>query len=448
MATPDPTSSRHTSLPSSPDDWRLWELPPSISLFAIAGGVGLVMGVIACLLKHAVHWVSLLLVSHFRPDSPNWALLVIPVIGIMLVVAFQKIVVRRKLGHGVDQIEDMVKAGNYDVPTVFSWGPLVAALVTLGFGGSAGAEGPIASSGSTIGSLVARRLGLPPRLVRILIGCGAGAGIAGIFKAPIGGMMFTVEVIGMELATVPLVALVIACLVSGMTCYAMTGFTLDVPLKDVQTFDPSMSWWIIVLGIFCGLYSLYYTFIGTSLRQLFRRIPDVWLKGLCSGGILAILLFIFPALYGEGYDTMANIIDGDMDALIRYSLFNHSGVAPDIGLAVAVCLGIALFKPMACVSTNSGGGVAGDFAPTLFAGCMAGLFFAGSLNAWAGLGLPANNFAVSAMAAVMAGVIRAPLMAIFIVVEMTGYIGMTFPVMLAAGFSYGTMLLGRHFLKR
>lgn len=240
MATPDPTSSRHTSLPSSPDDWRLWELPPSISLFAIAGGVGLVMGVIACLLKHAVHWVSLLLVSHFHPDSPNWALLVIPVIGIMLVVAFQKIVVRRKLGHGVDQIEDMVNDGNYDVPTVFSWGPLVAALVTLGFGGSAGAEGPIASSGSTIGSLVARRLGLPPRLVRILIGCGAGAGIAGIFKAPIGGMMFTVEVIGMELATVPLVALVIACLVSGMTCYAMTGFTLDVPLKDVQTFDPSM----------------------------------------------------------------------------------------------------------------------------------------------------------------------------------------------------------------
>lgn len=145
---------------------------------------------------------------------------------------------------------------------------------------------------------------------------------------------------------------------------------------------------------------------------------------------------------------MANIIDGDMDALIRYSLFNHSGVAPDIGLAVAVCLGIALFKPMACVSTNSGGGVAGDFAPTLFAGCMVGLFFAGSLNAWAGLGLPANNFAVSAMAAVMAGVIRAPLMAIFIVIEMTGYIGMTFPVMLAAGFSYGTMLLGRHFLKR
>ena len=406
------------------------------------------MGIIACLLKHAVSIISMALVSHFRPDHLNWSLLVIPVAGIMLVVAFQKFVARRKLGHGLDQIEDMIKTGNYNIPKVFAWGPLFAAPLTLGFGGSAGAEGPIASSGSTIGSLVARKLNLPVRLMRILIACGAGAGIAGIFKAPVAGVLFTVEVMGMELATVPLVALVIACLISGMTCYALTGFTLDVPLKHVQMFDPSMSWWIILLGIFCGLYSLYYTYVGTLLRNLFRSIPDMWLKGLCSGGILSVVLFVFPALYGEGYTTMASIIDGDVDALIRYSLFNRTGITPGLGTAVIVCLGVALFKPVACVSTNSGGGVAGDFAPTLFAGCMVGLFFAGGLNEWAGLGLPANNFAVSAMAAVMAGVIKAPLMAIFIVIEMTGYFGMTFPAMIAAGFSYSTVLIGRQLLKR
>lgn len=174
----------------------------------------------------------------------------------------------------------------------------------------------------------------------------------------------------------------------------------------------------------------------------------MWLKGLCSGGILSVVLFVFPALYGEGYTTMASIIDGDVDALIRYSLFNRTGITPGLGTAVIVCLGVALFKPVACVSTNSGGGVAGDFAPTLFAGCMVGLFFAGGLNEWAGLGLPANNFAVSAMAAVMAGVIKAPLMAIFIVIEMTGYFGITFPAMIAAGFSYSTVLIGRQLLKR
>ncbi|MCM1522519.1 MAG: chloride channel protein [Muribaculaceae bacterium] len=446
MAKLDPTSSHHTTLPKTPDDWRLGMLPPTISLFAIAGGMGLVLGVTAFVLKQAIKWVSMFLVGHFRPDHPNWALLIIPIVGILISVAFQKFIARRRLDHGTDRIEEMLKAGDYRIPSVFSWGPLIAAVFTLGFGGSAGAEGPIATSGGTFGSFLSQKLGLPPRLMRIMIGCGAGAGIAGIFKAPIGGVMFTVEVMGMELATVPLIALVIACLISGMSCYALSGFTLDVPLTHVQMFDPHTTGWIMVLGIVCGVYSIYYTFIGKMLRSLFNHTGNIWLTALCSGAILAVLLFIFPALYGEGYSTMASIIDGDTDALIRYGIFNHGGVAPDLSLLVLVCFGVAAAKPIACIASNSGGGVAGDFAPTLFAGCMVGMFFAGGINDISGLGLPINNFAVSAMAGVMAGVIHAPLMAIFIVIEMTGYYGMTFPVMLAAGFSYGTVLVGKKIL--
>lgn len=446
MPTLDPTSSHKTSLPQTPDDWHLGMLPPTVSLFAIAGGLGIILGTIAFALKGSIRWFSVLLTGHLKPDHLNWALLVIPIVGILLAVIFQKFVARRSLEHGTDKVEDMLNKGDYHLPVVYSWGPLIASVFTLGFGGSAGAEGPIATSGAGIGSIMARRFNLPPRLMRILIGCGAGAGIAAIFKAPIGGVMFTIEVMGVELATVPLIALIISCLVAAMTSYALTGFTLDVPLTHVQMFDPHMSGWIIILGIVCGLYSLYYTLIGKWLRRFFNSIGNMWLTALVSAAILGVALFIFPALYGEGYSTMASIIDGDTDALIRYGLFNRGGVAPGLTLAVLVCLGVALVKPIACIASNSGGGVAGDFAPTLFAGCMAGMFFAGGLNDLFGLGLPVNNFAVSAMAGVMAGVIRAPLMAIFIVVEMTGYYGMTFPVMLAAGFSYCTIKLAKHML--
>lgn len=446
MATPDPTSTQHTSLPSTPEAWRLGPLPPAISLFCMAGALGLIMGVLAFMLKSAIKHISLTLTSHFDPVTANWALLVIPLVGIVLTVLFQRIVARRNLEHGTDTIGRMVKSGRYSVPGIFAWGPLIGASLTLGFGGSAGAEGPIATSGAALGSLGARKLGLPPNLVRILIGCGAGAGIAGIFKAPIGGVLFTIEVMGMELATVPMLALVIACLVSGMACYGLTGFTLDVPLTTIQAFDPHMSVWLIVTGVMCGVYSVYYTMAGRWLRRLFGRIGNVWINAILSGVILSVLVFTFPALYGEGYDTMAHIIDGDIDALVRFGPFMHHGFAPHTGLVVLVCLGVALMKPIACISTNSGGGIAGDFAPTLFAGCMTGMFFAGGLNDLFALNLPVNNFAVSAMAAVMAGVIKAPLMSIFIVVEMTGYYGMTFPVMLAAGASYCTVLLLHRFI--
>ena len=435
-------------LPQTPEEWRLGPLPPSISLFAMAGALGLLTGVTAFVLKQAIKWLSLALTSHFHPDGANWVLLFIPLIGILFAVAIQKYVARRRLQHGVDQMEGFMRRTDDKLPTQFIWGPLLASTFTLGFGGSAGAEGPIATSGASLGSYLGRKFNLPPRLVMILIACGAGAGIAGIFKAPIGGVMFTVEVLAFNLATVPLIALIIACLISGMTALALSGFTLDVPLQHVQHFDPSMCGWLIVLGVFCGLYSLYYNRVGKTVKTLFMKAGGAWPVAIASGLILSGLVFVFPALYGEGYSTMARIIDGDLDAMVRYSVFNLNGVTPGLTVMVLICGGIALAKPAATIATNSGGGVAGDFAPTLFAGCMTGIFFASVLNDIFGLGIPVNNFALSAMAAVMAGVIEAPLMAIFIVIEMTGYVDMTFPVMLTAGVSYGTVLLTRKISRR
>ena len=443
--TPPPQDSSTSKVPpveppfvTAQKEWRLGSLPPSVSLYVLASLVGLITGGCAFILKSTIKWMSVLLVSHFKADDVNWALLVIPLAGIVLTVALQRYGFKRNIEHGLSKIGKMVKDKQYDIPSTYTYGPIMASTLTLGFGGSAGAEGPIASAGAALASQLGRWVGLPPRLMMIIIGCGAGAGIAGIFKAPVGGMMFTLEVMGMQMTTVSVIALTIACVIGGMTSYGMTGFTLDVPLTHPQYFDPHMSGWIIVIGVLCGLYSLYYSYAGGLTGRLFARIRSPWLKALASGGILSVLVFLFPALYGEGYTTMAHLIDGSFHVMTDFGLWHTNG-APSLETVVLVCGGVAAVKGIACTATNSGGGVAGDFAPTLFAGCMAGFFIGALLNDMFGLSLPLGNCALIAMAGTMAGIIKAPLMAMFIVVEMTGYYGMMFPVAICSVISYATV---------
>lgn len=427
-----------TSSTTIQSQWRIGSLPPSYSLWIVAVFLGIVSGGAAALLKFIIGHVYHYVVRDYHQAGANWTLLFIPLLGILLTVAFQKLVIKRNIEHGSEQVARYVAQQDFNIPLTYTYGPIIASSLTLGFGGSAGAEGPIATCCAAMGSRLARWLKMPPEMCRILIGCGAGAGIAGIFKAPIGGVMFTLEVMGMNLSTIPVIALVIACVLAGMTSYGLTAFQLDVPLTHPQYFDPHLSGWVIVLGVFCGLYSIWYSWVGIKIRDVFERIPSIWIRGLISGLILSGSVFLFPSLYGEGYNVIAQLIDGNLDVVAYYSIFND-GEANTVWHIVLICGGIALIKSLACVSSNSGGGVAGDFAPTLFAGCMAGFFFAGTLNHWFGLSLPAENFALIAMAGAMAGIIRAPLMSIFIVTEMTGYYGMLFPVMIAAIVSYAVV---------
>ncbi len=424
--------------PVEPEEWRMGIFPPAISLIMVAAFIGFVAGFLAFVLKTLIKWFSTFLIGHFHPDDINFRLLIFPILGILLAVIFQRWILKRNLEHGTEKIENSVKHKQYRIPFSDTYGPIIASTFTLGFGGSAGAEGPIATAGAAIASALGQKFHIPVNLLRILVACGAGAGIAGIFKAPIGGVMFTLEVMGMQLTTLSVLALVIACVVGAMTSYGFTGFTLDVPLTHAQHFDPSMSGWVIILGIFCGLYSIYYSTLAGHLRTTYERIKSPWIRAIVSGGVLAVLVFIFPALYGEGYEAMARLIDGDTRAIVVGSLFD-TGTAPSITTLLFFCGGMVVVKSLATVSTNSGGGVAGDFAPTLFAGCMAGYLFGAGLNTLFNLHLPAENFALIGMAGAMAGIIRAPLMAMFIVIETTGYYGMMFPVVLATAFSYATV---------
>ena len=426
--------------------WRVGVIPHPYSLFVIAALLGACAGFGAFLLKAMIGWAVDEVQSNAKDIHFHSVIFLLPVIGIMLTVAFQKFVVGRNIEHGTDHIRETLITRRYNIRPDMMLYPLIASTLTLGFGGSAGSEGPIATTGAAMGSNIGRLLRMPPNLMSILIACGACAGISGIFKAPMGGVLFALEVLKAEMTTVSVVALVIAGVVAGMTAYGFSGFTLDVPLTHPQYFDPSMSGWVITLGIFCGFYSLYYSQVGKWLKLLFAKIHSVWLRGLVSGSIVGLSLLIFPALYGEGYNVMAKLIDGHFDAVFQGSLI-YDGSYPSLFTIALICGGIALLKSAACYSSNSGGGVAGDFAPTLFAGCMFGFFFAGIANHFLGTAIPAENFALIGMAGAMAGIIKAPLMSLFIVIEATGYYGMLFPVSLCAGASYTVVIVMSHLFK-
>ncbi len=407
---------------------------PFVLMMILAFITGIITGAAAFLLKHTVKWISVPITSGMNASGANWILLLTPVIGIMLTGIYQRYILHKTIYHGTDRLQKSISARKYALPGDLTYAPIVASTLTLGFGGSAGSEGPIAYTGAAIGSNIGRLFNARPTLMKVLLACGAAAGIAGIFKAPIGGALFSLEVLAVTLSVGAVLAVVLASVTAGLTAYTLSGCTPDLIFRNSLPFDWHWAPWIILLGIFCGLYSFYYSHIMTIMRLWYDSMRNPWIKNLISGSVVACLVFIFPPLFGEGYGFMSDILAGKTDALSSCSLF-----ATDSSLTVTpilIALGIILVKAFACASTNSGGGVAGDFAPTLMAGCVAGFFFATTVNALTSLSLPVSEFAFFGMAAVMAGAIRAPFMAIFIAVEMAQTYQLLLPVTLTAATSY------------
>lgn len=379
--------------------------------------------------------VSVFFTEHFAAAGPNYALLAIPVAGIVLTGIFQRYVLRADITHGVRRLGADLKAGRYVLPSYLCYSPMIGSTLTLGFGGSAGSEGPIAYTGAAVGSRLGQLCRLQPHLMMIMIGCGAGSAISGIFKAPVGGFLFTLEVLRMELATMSVMALLLACITAAMTAYTLSGYTVDMSYLQMAPFDSHAAPYIVLLGVFCGLYSLYYSHIMQVMERFYARLRNPWVRNIVSGGVLALLLFVFPAMYGEGYGMLGNVLNGDPRSMLSDGLF---AALPPVGWQlVAVSAGIIAVKAFACSATNCGGGVAGDFAPTLFAGCFAGFFFASVLNLLFGLDLPVSGFAFCGMAGVMAGAIRAPLMALFLTAEMTDGFVLFLPLLAVTSISYG-----------
>ena len=420
--------------------WRRVAMSPGMRVMALAVVVGVLSGVAAWFLKWSIGHMCTFFLSFSDVSKPNWYLLVLPFLGIFFCVAYQRYVVEGSLEHGTSIVDRAVAAHQYNLRLGLCYQPVIASVFTLGFGGSAGAEGPVATVGSAIGSNLARKFKVSPDLVRIMIGCGAGAGIAGIFKAPVGGLLYTLEVMKLKMSTLSVMALFVASLAGALTCYMLTGFSFDVRFLPVAFFNPRELGWVVALGVFCGFYSIYYNKMVDVLHRMFRGIHSPWLRALAGSAMIGVSIFLFPAMYGEGYGCVTDMVNGETLKFVEGSPL--SGLA-NTALAF-ILLGVAVMavKVFATIATNSAGGVAGDFAPTIFAGAFCGMVFAWTANYAFGAGLPVGVFALLGTAGAFSGIIHAPLMATFLIAEMVGNgYGYILPLFVVAAFSYLTVKL-------
>lgn len=409
--------------------------------FIVATLVGLLCGAAAALLKLIIGWMARAVTSWMHPTGFNWWLLAIPVTGILLTGIYQRYVLRHNVEHGIEQIMDKMHKKDYILKSFWVYAPMIASTFTLGFGGSAGSEGPIATTGAAIGGNIGRRMKLTPEVLMVMVGCGAGAGIAGIFKAPIGGVLFTLEVLKLEITTMSVMALVLACTVSSLTAYVLSGCTVDLSFIQNANLGVEMIWVIMALGVFCGLYSAYYSYIMEMMRLVYDRMRNPWIRNIASGVLLSVILLVFPSMYGEGYGIMGDVINGDASAMATYG--QVVDWLPKGVVLTLISLFIIIAKPWAASASTSGGGVAGDFAPTLFAGCFVGYFFATALNLCGNVDIPVSTLAFIGMAGVMAGAVRAPFMALFLTCEMTNAYALILPLFAVCAISYGIVRLFR-----
>lgn len=405
-------------------------------LIAASGVMGLLTGGVTYLLNLIIAFISGRVMALANPLTGNWIFLASPVVGVLLTVVYTRYVVRLDISHGTDHIRDYLNRRIYKLPPRLMWSSVVASSLTLGFGGSAGAEGPSAYTGAAIGSNIGRAFRLTDSQLRMMVGIGAGAGIAGIFRSPIGGVLFTLEVLRMPLGTLPVLALIVGCTTAGLTSYLLAGSTFDVVMLDAVFPKISDLPFVILLGVICGLYSVYYSYVMKYTRVRLKGINNVWRRALLSGAMIGLAVYIFPTLYATGYGSLGDILNSDNSSMLEYSLFSVSN--PRLRLLMCVAAGIIVIKPFACSATNNGGGVSGNFAPTLFAGGFAGFVFATVMNHFLGYSLHIPNYIYFGMAGAMAGIIRAPLMAMFLTTEMAGHSNFLWPLAIVSVISWLT----------
>ena len=410
----------------------------NVFILGFACVVGCLAGFGAFLLKRAIHYVSVFahwIIRHapIQWEHAEWWYLVLPLVGILVAVAWQKWIARSNMVDSTERIKDYLASKNYDIPARLSFDPIAACGITLGFGGSAGAEGPIAYAGAAIGSKLGRVFGLDVNMLRIMVGIGAGAGIAGIFKSPIAGVLYTLEVLRMNMAAIPVTALILSSVCASVTCYAFTGTHLYLPYTLGESATLPIHW-VILLGLFCGIYSMIYNWITAVMKRFFNSRKHQWVAWVSGGMIAGIILLMFPSMYGEGYPEMTKLINGVHHDILAGGPLDVS--TSDTTRFIAVLSLLLVLKALATVCSNSAGGVAGSFAPTLFAGAVAGTLFALLMKHWFGIDLPAPLCAMIAMGGAFAGIVKAPVMSIFLISEMTGATEYILPICICAIVSF------------
>lgn len=407
-----------------------------ILILAFLTGIGCALA--AFLLKSSIHFVQDIVKSLMANDTLNYWYLAFPAVGIIIASLFVKYVVKDDISHGVTKILYAISQHKAIIKLHNCWSSIVASSITIGFGGSVGAEAPIVLTGSAIGSNLGQFFKLDQRTLMLLVGCGAAGAVGGIFKAPIAGVAFVMEVLLMDLTMTSIVPLLIASVTATAFSYLFMGDEVMFHFDNYAPFTLDRIPYLILLGVVCGLISLYFTRGMNWLEGFFRRLKVPYKKILVGGLMLGVLIFLFPPLYGEGYDTINALLTGEC-----YNLFNQSFLYNYRFDAWAIILYLSLiifFKIFASAATNGAGGTGGIFAPSLFVGCITGFVVAEGLNI-VGLPVPHQNFAFAGMAGLMSGVMHAPLTGTFLIAELTGGYDLFMTLMITSVIAYLTIIV-------
>jgi chloride channel protein, CIC family len=416
--------------------WRAKNIQDQQFVLILSFIIGIISGVAGVLLKSLAHFTYRIVSSGFSFKQEYLLYLIFPMIGILLTVLFVRYIIKDDLGHGVSRILYAISKRSGILKAHNTFSSMISSSLTVGFGGSVGLEAPIVLTGSAIGSNLARLFRLNYKTVILLIGCGSAGAIAGIFKAPIAGVVFTIEILMIELTVSTLIPLLIAAVSGALIAWFLMGssviffYSIETPfiINDIPFF--------ILLGITSGLASLYFSRTLMMIEGKFEKIKNPFSRVLIGGGILMGLIYVFPSLFGEGYGALMDILNGNGENVINQSLFQDLGQNQWVFLLLLLL--IIFFKAIATASTTGAGGVGGVFAPSLFMGGVVGFFTGRLINTVSDFSVSESNFSLVGMAGVMAGVMHAPLTAIFLIAEITGGYELFPPLIITATIAYLT----------
>lgn len=417
--------------------WRLRHIKDREFIFFASVIVGLVAGIAAVVIKNAVHFTQFLLTSFFEKEYQNFPYFFYPIVGILIAILLARYVIRQNLGHGIPNTLYAISKRKSIIPPFAMYASIITSAFTVGFGGSVGLEGPTVATGSALGSNIAKFLRLNYKTTTLLLACGAAGAISGIFNSPIAAIIFCIEVFMLDLTMSSLIPLLISSATAGLTSRLILGENVLFNITSHPTTAISNIPFFVLLGIFTGLLSVYFVKVYWKMETLTENISNRYFKLLVFGGLLGILIFFIPPLYGEGYDIVNKLINGNYTDIVDNSIFYQ--FKNNTPVLLLLLFGIVLLKVLASSLTFAAGGVGGIFAPSLFTGASAGFVFAKSINYFGNLNLPIANFTLVGMAGLIAGVLHAPLTGLFLIAEVTGSYSLMIPLMITVAISYFTV---------
>ena len=428
--------------PQTIADWgeriyiRFLELTKRFTSTQIMALLAIIVGVLAglgtCLFELLLYGIKAGLTHWFPVEQSHFLFLFYPVIGIILASLFVKYVVKDNISEGVTRVLYAMSRKNSYIASHNCWTSVVGGATTIGFGGSVGPEAPIVLTGAAIGSNISRLAHLNYKNTTLLLCCGAGAALAAIFKAPITGVVFVLEILMLDLTSRTVVPLLISSITAAAIALTIRGFDpiIAISLTPDDAFRLNQIPLFVLLGIFCGLMSYYFTTVNARVGAFFKKIDSPYKKWLIGGAVLGILIYIFPPLYGEGYEGFMSLMHGNTTELFNNSLFYRFSQIDWV--VILFIVGTMFFKVIAMASTNAAGGVGGTFAPSLFVGAFMGAITALVCNTLFGWNLSLVSFTLVGMAGVMSGVMKALLTSIFLIAELSSGYGLFIPLMITA----------------